>query len=72
MELHVAKRLVVDNAIFQSDNAEVGVLTEDDDSSTAAACRAASTHPIIKQSDVNHASGELRNNYTVLKKVTRS
>jgi hypothetical protein len=71
MEPHVAKKLVVDSAIFQSDNAEVGV-SIDDDSSTAAACQAASTHPIIKQSDVNHDSGGVKKNYTVLKKVTRS
>jgi hypothetical protein len=57
MEPHVAKRLVVDCAPFQSENVEVAMLRGDGDSSTIAACHAASTHPIIKHSDVNHASG---------------
>jgi hypothetical protein len=52
MEPHVTKRLV-DSAIFRSENAEVGVLIDDDD-------RAASTYPIIKQSDVKHASGKVK------------
>jgi hypothetical protein len=72
MEPHVTKRLVVDSAIFQSENAEVRKLIGDDDSSTIMACWAANTHPIIKQSDVDHASGGVKNNYTILKKVTRS
>jgi hypothetical protein len=40
------QRLVVDSAIFQSENAEVGTLIGDDDISTTVACLAASTHPI--------------------------
>lgn len=48
------------SAIFQSENVEVGVVIGDDDSSILAACRAASTRPIIKQSDVTHASGGVK------------
>jgi hypothetical protein len=61
MEPHVAKRLVVDSAIFQSENAEVGMLIGDDDSSTTVACQAASIHPpIIEQSNVDHATGGVK------------
>jgi hypothetical protein len=60
LKLHVAKRLVVDSAIFESENVEVGMLIGDDGSSTIAACQAASFHPIIKQSNVNHASGGIK------------
>jgi hypothetical protein len=54
----ILPKLVVDNAIFQSENSETGV----DDSCTTAACQAASTHPIIRQSDVSQASGGVKNN----------
>jgi hypothetical protein len=50
----------VESAIFQSENVETGVLTGDDDSSTNAAYRGASIHPIIKESDVNHTSGGVK------------
>jgi hypothetical protein len=52
-------RLVVDSAISQFDNFEDVVLI-DDDSSTISACWAASTHPIIKQSNVNLASAGVK------------
>ncbi|XP_043286870.1 uncharacterized protein [Venturia canescens] len=57
MEPHVAKNLVNSSKILKSHNIEVGVLVGDDDSSTIAACRATSEHPIVKFSDINHASG---------------
>lgn len=44
---------------FGSENYETGVLT--------AACRVASAHPIIEQSDVNHASGGVRNSAVIKK-----
>lgn len=60
MEAHVAKKIVVESEILRNANIEVGILVGDDDSSTIAACRAASSHPIIKQSDVNHTSGGVK------------
>nr|XP_012218851.1 PREDICTED: uncharacterized protein LOC105670095 [Linepithema humile] len=60
MEVHVAKKIVVESEILRNENVEIGVLVGDDDSSTIAACRAAANHPIIKQSDVNHTSGGVK------------
>ncbi|XP_071578827.1 uncharacterized protein [Temnothorax nylanderi] len=57
MEPHVAQNLVNNSTILKSQNVEVGVLIGDDDSSTIAACRATSSHPIVKFSDTNHAAG---------------
>ncbi|KAE8752649.1 hypothetical protein FOCC_FOCC000771 [Frankliniella occidentalis] len=56
MEAHVAKKLVIDSNILKSQNLEVGVLVTDEDCSSVAACRAAASHEIVKQSDKNHAS----------------
>ncbi|XP_032688645.1 uncharacterized protein LOC116852417 [Odontomachus brunneus] len=58
MEPYVVKKLVVDSSILKSQNVEVGVLIGD--SSTITACRAASDHPIIKQSDTNHTAGGMK------------
>lgn len=60
MEPHVATQLVIDSSILKSKNIEVGVLVGDDDSSTIAACRAASDHDILKQSDTNHTAGAVK------------
>lgn len=60
MEPHVAKKIVVESDVLRINNVEVGVLIGDDDSSTISACRSASKHPIIKQSDVNHTSGGVK------------
>lgn len=60
MEAHVAKKIVVESEILRNENIQIGVLVGDDDSSTIAACRAASSHSIIKQSDVNHTSGGVK------------
>ncbi|XP_011859310.1 PREDICTED: uncharacterized protein LOC105556809 [Vollenhovia emeryi] len=57
MEPHVAKNLVNSSEVLKSQNLQVGVLIGDDDSSTIAACRSTSSHPIVKFSDKNHASG---------------
>lgn len=56
MESHVGKNLVTNSSVLQSKNLEVGILIGDDDSSTIAACRSSSSHPIIKHSDKNHTS----------------
>ncbi|XP_024891144.1 uncharacterized protein LOC112466982 [Temnothorax curvispinosus] len=69
MEPCVGKKLVVESEILKSQNVEVGVLIGDDDSSTIAACRSASNHPILKQSDKNHASkGVKKQLYGIQKK----
>lgn len=60
MEPHLAKQLIVTNPILKSADLEVGVLIGDDDSSSLAACRAVSDHPIVKQSDTNHAIGAVK------------
>lgn len=60
MEPHVAKNLIVYSSVLRTANAEVGVLIGDDDSTTNAVCQAASKHPIIKQSDMNHTSDGLK------------
>ncbi|XP_011858949.1 PREDICTED: uncharacterized protein LOC105556464, partial [Vollenhovia emeryi] len=57
MEPHVAQNLVNNSTILKSQNVEVGILIGDDDSSTIAACRSTSSHPIVKFSDTNHTSG---------------
>lgn len=69
MEPHVAKKVIVESEILREQNIEVGVLIGDDDSSTIAACRAASNHPIIKQSDINHASGGVKKNLYKIQKT---
>lgn len=68
MEPHVGKNLVVESEILKSHNVEVGVLIGDDDSSTIAACRSASNHDIIKQSDRNHAGGGVKKQLYQLEK----
>ncbi|KAH0567789.1 hypothetical protein KQX54_013845 [Cotesia glomerata] len=60
MEPHVAKKLVIDSEILKAESIEVRVFLGDDDSLTIATCRAAATHPIIKQSHVNHTSGGVK------------
>ncbi|XP_018314208.1 uncharacterized protein [Mycetomoellerius zeteki] len=60
MEPDVVKDIVTSSTILQSKNLEIGVLIGDDDSSTIAACRAASSHTIVKHSDINHASGGVK------------
>ncbi|XP_015120753.1 uncharacterized protein LOC107043683 [Diachasma alloeum] len=70
MKPHVGKKLVVESEILKAQNTEVGILVGDDDSSTIAACRNASDHPILKRSDKNHASGGLRKQlYEMQKKI---
>jgi hypothetical protein len=61
----------VDGVIFQSEDNEVGTMTGDDISTTVA-CLAASTHPISNNPMSIMPQEELKNNYRVLKKVTRS
>jgi hypothetical protein len=51
MESFVAKKLIVDSEILKSPGRR-----GDDDNSSIAECCAASKHPIIKQSDTNHAT----------------
>jgi hypothetical protein len=51
MESFVAKKLIVDSEILKSPGR-----SGDDDNSSIAECCAASKHPIIKQSDTNHAT----------------
>ena len=53
MESHVAKKLIVESKVLKAQNLEVGVFIQDDDSSSIAQCRAASSHPKIKESDTN-------------------
>ncbi|XP_011685184.1 PREDICTED: uncharacterized protein LOC105448359 [Wasmannia auropunctata] len=69
MEAHVAKKIVTESEILRNENIEIGVLVGDDDSSTIAACRAAASHPIIKQSDVNHTSGRDQRLFEDLKNI---
>jgi DNA polymerase III epsilon subunit-like protein len=56
MEAHVAKKLVTESEILKEKKLEVGIFVGDDDSSAIAACREASDHQIVKQSDANHTS----------------
>ena len=43
MEPHVAKKLIVESEVLKAQNLEVGVFIGDDDSSSIAQCRAASS-----------------------------
>lgn len=47
IEPHVAQNLVNNSTILKFQNVEIGILISDDDSSTIAACRATSSHPIV-------------------------
>ncbi|XP_034230904.1 uncharacterized protein LOC117639401 [Thrips palmi] len=61
MEAHTAEKLVTKSSILKSQNLQVGILIGDDDSSSIASCRAASSHEIVKQSDMNHTSKGVKN-----------
>lgn len=60
MEPDVTKEIITSCTILQSKNLEVEVLIDDDNSSTIADCRAANSHTIVKHSDINHASSNVK------------
>lgn len=55
MEADAAVELVVNSKILEKAKVEVGIFIADNDSSSMAAIQKASSHIIIKQSDINHS-----------------
>ncbi|KAK0157033.1 hypothetical protein PV327_011446, partial [Microctonus hyperodae] len=61
IEAHSAVKLITDNPILKKQNIEVGIFIGDNDSSSISAIRHVATHPVLKLSDNNHTSKDVKN-----------
>lgn len=66
--LRISQRLIIESEVLKAQNLEVGVFIGDDDNSSIAQCRAASSYPIIKESDTNHAAKGVKKQLYDIKK----
>lgn len=61
MEPSIAVEILTNNKQFEQENIRLGTLIGDEDSSTIAAIRRECKDPVVKWSDVNHATKQLNN-----------